>query len=111
MLAQLANPNLSREAHYRNLNYYEAKGQPARWMERKWWECSKADYWEALEMLPPLRMGSGHFVMSEFLTGSITSVFFEIAGRYYCTHLDVSDPQEIPKMRRRIIRETARPHS
>ena len=102
MLQQLKNAVDSREQHFKNLNHYAHNGEPAASMERKWWECSKAEYWDALEALPPLRMGPNYFVFLEALTGDIHSVYFKINERYFCADLDISDRAEIRKAGKRI---------
>ena len=44
----------------------------------EWFEIGKAECTYMLDILPPLWIRSDMFALSEFLTGSITSVFFTL---------------------------------
>ena len=54
----------------------------------EWFEVGQAEYDYMLEILPPLWMRADMFAMREFLTGSVTSVFFApaIDGRQRFFH-------------------------
>ena len=51
-------------------------------------EISKDAYWEMLECLPPLKMNNGCFFMKEFLTGDLTTQFWEEENKYYAMVVD-----------------------
>lgn len=51
-------------------------------------EITENDYWEMLEILPPLKMGKNFFIMSEFQMDSFTRQFFKKAGKYYTQMID-----------------------
>jgi hypothetical protein len=61
----------------------------------EWFEIGQAEHDYMLEILPPLWMRGEMFAMREFLTGSITSIFFSlpIDRRVRCFHgyCDLSD--------------------
>ncbi len=65
------------------------------------------------EILPPLWIRGSMFAMREFLTGSVTSVFFalRIDGniRYFHGYCDLSDGRSVEAMRLAIIEREARP--
>lgn len=68
----------------------------------EWFEIGQVEYEYMLKILPPLWMRSGMFAMREFLTGSVTSVFFalEIDGRArhfhgYCNLSERSSPNRM----------------
>ena len=44
----------------------------------EWFELGEAECDYMLDVLPPLWMRDGMFAMREFMTGSVTSVFFTI---------------------------------
>ena len=46
-------------------------------------EVSKEDYWEMLEVLPPLDYNGTHFCMSEMQTDTITAHYGKQRGRYF----------------------------
>ena len=50
---------------------------------KPWTEVSKAEYWDALECLPPENMSGGCFRTSEYLTGNYTAHYIKRANRYY----------------------------
>lgn len=65
------------------------------------------------EILPPLWMRGDMFAMREFLTGSVTSVFFELKidgrVRYFHAYCDLGDRQSPERMRAAIIERESRP--
>jgi hypothetical protein len=79
----------------------------------EWFELEEFLYDYMLEMLPPLWMRHGMFAMSEFLTGSVTSVYFEISidgrVRYFHSYCDLSDKSSADRMRTAIIERESRP--
>ncbi len=58
-------------------------------------EVSQADHDYMLDILPPLWMRGDAFAMREFLTGSVTSVFFALSidgrQRYFHGYCDLAD--------------------
>ena len=54
----------------------------------QFFEVSGDHYHEMLNVLPPLEMGHGGFVMSEFITTTLTNAYFEVRGRCYCVTVD-----------------------
>ena len=94
--------------------------RPDRWQidaaplyKGEWFEIDEALYDYMLEILPPLWMRGPIFALREFLTGSVTSIFFalRIDGRIryfhgYCDLLDRGSPE---RMRAAIIEREARP--
>ena len=51
-------------------------------------EITEDEYWEMLEVLPPLEMGKNYFIMSEFFTGSYTRQFYKKEGKYFTKMID-----------------------
>ncbi|PWE52071.1 hypothetical protein DEM27_33025 [Metarhizobium album] len=79
----------------------------------EWFEIDETSYTYMLEILPPLWMRGPIFAMCEFMTGSVTSVFYAIhiddAVRYFHTYCDLSDPNSVEAMRSAIVDRETRP--
>ena len=79
----------------------------------EWFEIAQTEHDYMLEILPPLWMRGEMFAMREFLTGSITSVFYSlrISGvtRYFHAYCDLSDPRSSYEMRDAIVERERRP--
>ena len=79
----------------------------------EWFEIDEISYSYMLDILPPLWMRGPIFAMREFMTGSVTSVFYAIrideAVRYFHTYCDLSDPASVEAMRTAIIDRETRP--
>lgn len=79
----------------------------------EWFEITERDHEYMFEILPPLWIRGSMFAMREFLTGSITSVFFalRIDGqiRFFHGYCDVFDLQSVERMRVAIIERESRP--
>jgi len=79
----------------------------------EWFEITECDHDYMLEVLPPLWMRGDMFAMREFLTGSITSVFFalRIDGtiRHFHGYCDLSDTSSVENMRLAITERETRP--
>ncbi|WP_312223678.1 DUF1419 domain-containing protein [Rhizobium rhizoryzae] len=79
----------------------------------EWFEIDEISYSYMLDILPPLWMRGPICAMREFLTGSITSVFYAIriddAVRYFHTYCDLSDPNSVEAMRSAILDRETRP--
>ncbi len=60
----------------------------------EWFEIDETSYTYMLDILPPLWMRGPVFAMREFMSGSVTSVFFAIrideAVRYFHSYCDLS---------------------
>ena len=79
----------------------------------EWFEIAQAQHDYMLEILPPLWMRGEMFAMREFLTGSITSVFYALSingvARYFHAYCDLSDPRSVYDMRDAIVERERRP--
>ncbi|OJF90758.1 DUF1419 domain-containing protein [Pararhizobium antarcticum] len=79
----------------------------------EWFEISETEHDYMFEILPPLWIRGSMFAMREFLTGSVTSVFFALridgAIRYFHAYCDLSDGQAVERMRLAIIEQETRP--
>ena len=79
----------------------------------EWFEIDETSYSYMLDILPPLWMRGPIFAMREFMTGSVTSVFYAIridyAVRYFHTYCDLSDPNSVEAMRSSIVDRETRP--
>ncbi|MGE8106205.1 DUF1419 domain-containing protein [Allorhizobium sp. NPDC080224] len=79
----------------------------------EWFETDETSYTYMLDILPPLWMLAPIFTMREFMTGSVTSVFYAIriddAVRYFHTYCDLSDPNSVEAMRSAILDRETRP--
>ena len=100
--------------------FYRHAGRPNRWQTDEsalyageWFEIAQAHHDYMLEILPPLWMRGEMFAMREFLTGSITSVFYTLSingvTRYFHAYCDLSDPRSIYDMRDAIVESERRP--
>jgi hypothetical protein len=79
----------------------------------EWFEIGLTEHDYMFEILPPLWMHGDMFAMREFLTGSITSIFFTLSidGRIrnfhgYCDLADKGSPE---RMRAAITQHESRP--
>jgi hypothetical protein len=88
--------------------------RPDRWQKDdsalyagEWFEIAQDQHDYMLDILPPLWMRGGMFAMREFLTGSITSVFYNLrldgVTRFFHAYCDLSDPRSPYAMRGAII--------
>lgn len=79
----------------------------------EWFEIDEASYSYMLDILPPLWMRGLIFAMREFMTGSVTSIFYAIriddAVRYFHTYCDLSDRNSVEAMRSAILDRETRP--
>lgn len=79
----------------------------------EWFEIDEASYSYMLDILPPLWMRGPIFAMREFMTGSVTSIFYAIriddAVRYFHTYCDLSDRNSVEAMRSAILYRETRP--
>jgi hypothetical protein len=79
----------------------------------EWFEVGEVEHNYMLEVLPPLWMKAEMFAMREFLTGSITSIFFtlRIDGhiRHFHGYCDLADKGSPERMRNAIVERESRP--
>ena len=79
----------------------------------EWFEITEREHDYMLDILPPLWIRGSIFAMREFLTGSVTSVFFalRIDGqiRYFHGYCDLADKTTVERMRVAIIDRESRP--
>jgi len=79
----------------------------------EWFEIAEADHDYMLDILPPLWMRNGMFAMREFLTGSVTSVFFALRidgkDRYFHGYCDLADKRATNLLRAAIVERESRP--
>lgn len=79
----------------------------------EWLEIDETSYTYMLDILPPLWMRGPIFAMREFMTGSVTSVFYAIridgALRHFHAYCDLSDPNSVEAMRAAIVARESRP--
>lgn len=79
----------------------------------EWFEIDQTSNDYMFEILPPLFMRGEMFAMREFLTGSITSIFFtlRIDGqmRYFHGYCDLADTGSPARMRDAIVERETRP--
>ena len=73
----------------------------------EWFEIARSEHDYVLEILPPLWMRGEMFAMREFLTGSITSVFYTLSingvTRFFHAYCDLADPRSPYEMRDAIV--------
>jgi hypothetical protein len=79
----------------------------------EWFEITEREHDYMFKFLPPLWIRGSMFAMREFLTGSVTSVFFalRIDGviRHFHGYCDLSDGRSVEDMRLAIIDRETRP--
>lgn len=79
----------------------------------EWFEIGEAEHDHMFEILPPSWMRGEMFALREFLTGSITSIFFtlRINGRirHFHGYCDLSDKSAPDRMKAAIVERENRP--
>jgi hypothetical protein len=79
----------------------------------EWFEVAERDYNYMFEILPPLLMRGDMFALSEYMTGSVTSVFFALSIdgriRWFHGYCDLSDRGSPDRMKAAIIVRETRP--
>ncbi|MCO6180953.1 DUF1419 domain-containing protein [Ciceribacter sp. RN22] len=79
----------------------------------EWFEISEPSRDYMLEILPPLWLKAEMFAMREFLTSSITSIFFTLSIdgriRHFHGYCDLADKGSCERMRAAIIECESRP--
>ncbi|TIV55181.1 MAG: DUF1419 domain-containing protein [Mesorhizobium sp.] len=79
----------------------------------EWFELDESGHDYMLGILPPLWMRADMFALSEFLTGSVTSVFFRLSiegrVRYFHSYCDLADKGSPERMRAAIVERESWP--
>lgn len=79
----------------------------------EWFEHRQSEHDYMLNILQPLWMRHDMFAMREFLTGSVTSVFFslaiDLAVRHFHGYCDLADNGSPERMKAAIIERETRP--
>jgi hypothetical protein len=79
----------------------------------EWFEIGEIEHDYMFEILPPLWIRGSMFAMREFLTGSVTSVFFALrideAARFFHGYCNLADQASVETMRVAIIERETRP--
>lgn len=79
----------------------------------EWFEIGEAEHDYMFAVEAPLWIRGSMFVLRQFLTGSVTSVFFALriddAIRYFHGYCDLSDEGALERMRLAIIERETRP--
>ncbi|QPC88847.1 DUF1419 domain-containing protein (plasmid) [Mesorhizobium sp. NBSH29] len=79
----------------------------------EWFEIGAVDHDYMLEILPPLWMRGNMFAMREFLTDSVTCVFFALTIdgqlRHFHSYCDLFDKGSPERMRNAIVDRESRP--
>ena len=79
----------------------------------EWFELTEIEHDYMFNILPPLFMNGEMFAMREFLTGSITSVFFTLRiddrMRFFHAYCDLADKGSPAYMRAAIVERESRP--
>ncbi len=94
--------------------------RPNRWQNNdgalftgEWFEIARPEHDYMHDILPPLWMRGEMFALGEFLTGSITSVFYALringADRYFHAYCDLAGPGSPVEMRDAIVERELRP--
>ncbi len=79
----------------------------------EWFEIAQIEHDYMFDVLPPLWMRHDMFALREFLTGSVTSVFFALSidghQRYFHGYCDLADRTSPGCMRAAIVDRESRP--
>ncbi|WP_119396950.1 DUF1419 domain-containing protein [Pannonibacter phragmitetus] len=79
----------------------------------EWFEIARPEHDYMLDILPPLWMRGEMFALGEFLTGSVTSVFYALCingvDRYFHAYCDRARPGSAVEMRDAIVERERRP--
>ncbi len=79
----------------------------------EWFEIARAEHDYMLELLPPLWMRGEMFAMREFLTESVTSVFYTLRidgrTRYFHAYCDLAQSRSPVEMRDAIVERESGP--
>ncbi|MFK0278610.1 DUF1419 domain-containing protein [Ensifer sp. NPDC090286] len=99
------------DRHAHRLNRWEGDATPL--YAGEWFEIGEAEHDYMFEILRPLWIRGSLFAMREYLTGSVTGVFFALrideAIRFFHGYCDLSDQSSVEAMRVAIIERESRP--
>ncbi|GLI96005.1 MAG: DUF1419 domain-containing protein [Hyphomicrobiales bacterium] len=88
-------------------------GDCAQLFAGEWFEIAEAEHDYMLEILPPLFMRGDMFALREFMTDSVTSIFFTLVidgrQRWFHGYCDLSDRSSPERMKAAIIERESRP--
>ncbi|MBN8935994.1 MAG: DUF1419 domain-containing protein [Rhizobiales bacterium] len=108
----------TRHEMYRMLNRHRGapaygEGDCSHLFTGEWFEIAEAEHDYMLNILPPLFMRADMFVMREFMTDSVTSIFFSLVIdgnlRWFHGHCDLTDKSSPDRMKVAIIERESRP--
>ncbi|KJF65687.1 DUF1419 domain-containing protein [Rhizobium nepotum] len=89
------------------------QGDDSKLYNGEWFELGEREHDYMFEILPPLWMRRDMFAMREFLTGSITSIFFTLSIngriRHFHGYCDLADKGSPERMRNAIVDRETRP--
>jgi len=94
--------------------------RPSRWeiddsalFAGEWFEVAKPDHDYMFDILPPLWMRGEMFAMREFLTDSVTSIFYRLSidgtVRYFHAYCDLAQTRSPAEMRDAIVERESWP--
>ncbi|PDT82183.1 DUF1419 domain-containing protein [Sinorhizobium sp. BJ1] len=99
------------DRHAQRPNRWESDAAPL--YAGEWFEIGETEHDYMFEILPPLWIRGSMFAMREFLTGSVTSVFFALridtTIRHFHGYCDLSDNASVEQMRLAINERESRP--
>lgn len=99
------------DRHAQRPNGWESDAAPL--YAGEWFEIGETEHDYMFEILPPLWIRGSMFAMREFLTGSVTSVFFALridtTIRHFHGYCDLSDNASVEQMRLAINERESRP--
>ncbi|TPJ37184.1 DUF1419 domain-containing protein [Mesorhizobium sp. B2-8-3] len=79
----------------------------------EWFEIARAEHDYMLDLLPPLRMRGEMFALREFLSESVTSVFYTLRidgkTRYFHAYCDLARPRSPVEIRDAIVERESWP--
>jgi len=88
-------------------------GECAQLFAEEWFEIAEAEHDYMLNILPPLFMRADMFAMREFMTDSVTSIFFALVIdgklRWFHGYCDLADKGSPDRMKAAIIERESRP--
>ena len=90
-----------------------AGGHASRLFSGEWFEIAQAEHDYMLDILPPLWMRPDMFAMREFLTGSVTSVYFSLSidgrKRFFHGYCDLSESGSPERLKGAIVEHESSP--
>jgi len=108
----------TRHEMYRMFNRHRgdpamAEGEARYLFAGEWFEIAEPEHDYMLEILPPLFMRADMFAMREFMTGSVTSVFFSLwidgRKRFFHGYCDLADRSAPERTKQAIVERESRP--